>query len=90
MTPVTSYLVLRYLGRMSIADAAGIAVARVRYVHVIVGGAFAGAAGAYLMLVRVPAWNGTGTTDRIGWIALALVVFAPPAVALVLRRRRAG
>ena len=58
------------------ADAAGISVARIRYVHVILGGCFAGAAGSYLMLVRVPSWNGTGTTDGIGWIALALVVFA--------------
>lgn len=70
-------LALRAVGESpATADAAGIPVARVRYIHVIVGGAFAGAAGAYLMLVRVPSWNGTGTTDGIGWIALALVVFA--------------
>jgi len=70
-------LALRAVGESpATADAAGIAVARVRYIHVIAGGAFAGAGGAYLMLVRVPSWNGTGTTDGIGWIALALVVFA--------------
>ena len=70
-------LALRAVGESpATADAAGISVARIRYVHVILGGCFAGAAGAYLMLVRVPSWNGTGTTDGIGWIALALVVFA--------------
>lgn len=70
-------LALRAVGESpATADAAGIAVARVRYVHVIVGGAFAGAGAAYTMLVLVPSWNGAGTTDGVGWIALALVVFA--------------
>lgn len=70
-------LALRAVGESpATADAAGIAVARVRYVHVIVGGAFAGAGAAYTMLVVVPSWNGSATTDGIGWIALALVVFA--------------
>ena len=70
-------LALRAVGESpATADAAGVAVARVRYAHVIAGGAFAGAAGAYVMLVRAPSWNGEATTDGIGWIALALVVFA--------------
>lgn len=58
------------------ADAVGIRVAWMRYAHVIVGGALAGAGGAYVILARVPAWAQAGTTGGIGWIAIALVVFA--------------
>ncbi len=58
------------------ADAMGLSVARVRYMHVVVGGLLAGAGGAYQILARVPSWSGAGTTAGIGWIALALVVFA--------------
>jgi general nucleoside transport system permease protein len=58
------------------ADAMGIRVSAVRYAHVIVGGALAGAGGAYIILARVPAWAQAGTTGGIGWIAIALVVFA--------------
>jgi general nucleoside transport system permease protein len=58
------------------ADAMGIRVSAVRYVHVIGGGALAGAGGAYIILARVPAWAQAGTTGGIGWIAIALVVFA--------------
>jgi simple sugar transport system permease protein len=58
------------------ADVMGIRVAWVRYAHVIAGGALAGAGGAYVILARVPAWAQAGTTGGIGWIAIALVVFA--------------
>lgn len=58
------------------ADAMGLSVARIRYAHVVAGGLLAGAGGAYQILVRVPSWSGAGTTAGIGWIALALVVFA--------------
>jgi ABC-type uncharacterized transport system permease subunit len=58
------------------ADSQGLAVARTRYLHVIAGGLLAGAAGGYQALVRVPSWSQEATTNGIGWIALALVVFA--------------
>ena len=58
------------------ADSTGLDVSRIRYVHVVVGGALAGAGGAYLILAQVPAWSQDGTTSGLGWIALALVVFA--------------
>ena len=58
------------------ADSMGIGVARVRYLHVLAGGFLAGAAGAYLVLGQVPSWSQDGTTSGLGWIALALVVFA--------------
>ena len=58
------------------ADAMGIRVAQSRYLHVIAGGMFAGFGGSYLVMRIVPSWNQGGTTSGIGWIALALVVFA--------------
>ncbi|MFQ5557405.1 MAG: ABC transporter permease [Acidimicrobiales bacterium] len=58
------------------ADTMGVAVATIRYLHVMAGGLFAGMAGAYLVLGQVPSWSQDGTTAGIGWIALALVVFA--------------
>ncbi|QBI19738.1 ABC transporter permease [Egibacter rhizosphaerae] len=58
------------------ADVMGIRVAAVRYAHVVASGVFAGAGGAYIILARVPAWAQDGTTAGLGWIAIALVVFA--------------
>jgi general nucleoside transport system permease protein len=58
------------------ADSMGVAVSRSRYLHVLAGGFLAGAAGAYLVLGQVPSWSQDGTTSGLGWIALALVVFA--------------
>ena len=58
------------------ADSMGVAVSRSRYLHVLAGGFLAGAAGAYLVLGHVPSWSQDGTTSGLGWIALALVVFA--------------
>lgn len=57
------------------ADAAGIRVAAVRYIHVAVGGALAGLGGAYITTRGAP-WDQAATTGGRGWIAIALVVFA--------------
>jgi general nucleoside transport system permease protein len=57
------------------ADAAGIRVALVRYVHVALGGALAGLGGAYITTRGAP-WDQAATTGGRGWIAIALVVFA--------------
>ncbi|OLC13186.1 MAG: ABC transporter permease [Candidatus Rokubacteria bacterium 13_1_40CM_69_27] len=57
------------------ADAMGIGVVAIRYASVIVGGMFAGLGGAYLSLAYVPAWT-ENLTAGLGWIALALVIFA--------------
>lgn len=56
------------------ADSVGVTVQRSRYVHVLVGGAFAGIAGACFSLSIVPTWV-NGLTLGQGWIALALVIF---------------
>jgi simple sugar transport system permease protein len=57
------------------ADAMGISVTRYRYAHTIVGGAFAGIAGASVTLAITPQWV-DGITGGAGWIAIALVIFA--------------
>ena len=59
------------------ADAMGIDVARYRYAHVMVGGAFAGVAGAGYSLAVSPGWtSGDALIGGAGWIAIALVIFA--------------
>ncbi len=59
------------------ADSMGISVARTRYIHVIAGGVFAGLAGGYLVVGgSVPSWAQDSTVNGLGFIALALVVFA--------------
>ena len=57
------------------ADAMGINVAAYRYVHTMVGGAFAGVGGACFTLAITPQWV-DGITAGAGWIAIALVIFA--------------
>lgn len=56
------------------ADAMGVSVARYRYGHTVVGGAFAGLGGAFYPLAIIPLWT-DGVTGGRGWIALALVIF---------------
>ena len=69
-------LVLKAVGENhDAAHALGYNVIRVRVIAILFGGACAGLGGAYISLVRVPQWT-EGMTAGIGWIALALVVFA--------------
>jgi general nucleoside transport system permease protein len=57
------------------ADAMGINVSAYRWVHTIVGGAFAGVGGAAFSLSITPQWV-AGITEGAGWIAIGLVIFA--------------
>ena len=57
------------------ADAAGVNVARVRYIHVLVGGALSGLGGAYVSMALVPTWQ-DDLIGQAGWIAIALVIVA--------------
>ncbi len=57
------------------ADAMGVNVARIRYLHTIVGGMLIGLGGAHLSLAYTPGWTENLTGGR-GWIAIALVIFA--------------
>lgn len=69
-------LILRAVGENhDAAHALGYHVVRVRILAILFGGACAGLGGAYISLIRVPQWT-EGMTAGIGWIALALVVFA--------------
>ena len=69
-------LVLRAVGENhEAAHALGYKVVRIRVLAILFGGACAGLGGAYISLVRVPQWT-EGMTAGVGWIALALVVFA--------------
>ncbi len=69
-------LILRAVGENhDAAHALGYKVVRIRVLAILFGGACAGLGGAYISLVRVPQWT-DGMTGGIGWIALALVVFA--------------
>lgn len=57
------------------ADASGIPVTLYKYVHILAGGFFCGLGGACLTLVIVPRWQ-ESVTAGMGWIAIALVIFA--------------
>jgi simple sugar transport system permease protein len=66
---------LRAIGESpATADAMGVGVASRRYLYTLVGGALAGAGGAYLSLGYTPTWV-EGMTAGRGWIAVGLVVF---------------
>jgi ABC-type uncharacterized transport system permease subunit len=69
-------LILRAVGENhDAAHALGYKVVRIRIMAILFGGACSGLGGAYISLVRVPQWT-EGMTAGVGWIALALVVFA--------------
>jgi len=56
------------------ADAMGLNVGKIRYMYVMIGGAFAGLGGAVISLATNPGWSENLTAGR-GWIAVALVIF---------------
>ena len=58
------------------ADSLGVDIVRLRYAYVVVGGLFAGLAGATITLAISPGWFGDLTTSGQGWIAVAIVIFA--------------
>jgi ABC-type uncharacterized transport system permease subunit len=67
---------LRSVGEYpSAADSLGINVYRTRYIYVLFGGAMSGFGGAAMSLVTDPGWV-DGKTSGLGWIAVALVIFA--------------
>ncbi|WP_171102568.1 MULTISPECIES: ABC transporter permease [unclassified Ruegeria] len=69
-------LILRAVGENhDAAHALGYKVIKIRIMAILFGGACAGLGGAYISLIRVPQWT-EGMTAGVGWIALALVVFA--------------
>lgn len=78
-------VVIRSAGESPAAtDALGQNVFLTRYLCVVFGGAMAGTAGAYLSMAYRPTWT-EGMTAGMGWIALAITIFAAwrPARAIV-------
>ena len=68
-------LALRAVGESApTTDAVGHSVMALRAGAVMVGGAFAGAAGSFLSLYMAPGWT-EGMVAGRGWIAVALVIF---------------
>lgn len=58
------------------ADAAGVNVTLYKYVHILIGGGVCGLGGAYVALVTCGgAWT-HNCINGLGWIAVALVIFA--------------
>ncbi len=57
------------------ADSAGINVDRYKYIHIVLGGFLCGLGGAYISVIYNKAWK-SGITSGLGWIAVALVIFA--------------
>lgn len=58
------------------ADAAGIHVTRLKYLHILLGGGICGIGGAYTsMITNGGVWL-SNSVNGMGWIAVALVIFA--------------
>lgn len=58
------------------ADAAGIKVTKLKYLNVLIGGGICGIGGAYCsMIICGGVWM-SNSVNGIGWIAVALVIFA--------------
>ncbi len=57
------------------ADSLGLNVYRTRYLYVVFGGLMSGLGGAMMSLITDPGWV-DGKTSGLGWIAVALVIFA--------------
>lgn len=69
-------IIIRSVGESpATADALGVHVILVRYLSVVFGGILAGIAGGFLSVAYLPAWT-EGITAGMGWIALALAIFA--------------
>lgn len=60
----------------SAADAAGIKVTRIKYFNILLGGGICGIGGAYCsLIINGGVWM-SNSVNGLGWIAVALVIFA--------------
>ena len=73
-----SGLNLRAVGESpATADAAGINVTRYKYVSIVIGSAIAGLGGLFYTMDYIKGtWANDGTIEGLGWLAVALVIFA--------------
>lgn len=58
------------------ADAAGIRVTRLKYINLLLGGGICGIGGAYASLIINGGVWGSNSVNGLGWISVALVIFA--------------
>lgn len=58
------------------ADAAGIKIARTKYIHILLGGGVCGLGGAYLSMFFFGGQWQNACVNGQGWISVALVIFA--------------
>lgn len=72
-----SGVIARSLGENPGAAAAlGVNVTRLRYLYVSLGGFLIGLGGGYIAIAILGYWTGLATVGGLGWIAIALVIFA--------------
>jgi len=57
------------------ADAAGVNVARYKYINILIGGGLCGLGGAYIAVVTCGGVWTPNCVNGLGWIAVALVIF---------------
>ena len=59
------------------ADAAGISVTKYKYLSTIIGAGISGLGGTYYVMVYIRGtWENQKTIESLGWLAVALVIFA--------------
>lgn len=68
---------LRTIGENpAVADAVGISVVKYKYINVLIGGGICGIGGAFCsMVINGGVWM-ANSVNGLGWIAVALVIFA--------------
>jgi simple sugar transport system permease protein len=69
------WFVLYYTRWGLVIRSTGVPISLVRYLSVVFGGVLAGVAGGFLSVAYRPAWT-EGMTAGMGWIAIAIVIFA--------------
>lgn len=71
-------LSLRAIGENpATADAAGINVTKFKYLATTIGAGISGLGGVYYVMVYIRGtWENQGTIEALGWLAVALVIFA--------------
>ncbi len=78
LTKTRKGLMLRAVGENpSTADAAGINVMRYKYLSTCIGSAITGLGGLYYVMDYIKGtWANDGGIEKLGWLAVALVIFA--------------
>lgn len=78
LTKTRKGLMLRAVGEdPATADAAGINVMRYKYISTCVGAAITGLGGLYYVMDYIKGtWANDGGIEKLGWLAVALVIFA--------------